>query len=138
MANSELYISVGELLGVPRVTLSGYMDGWHDQAILGILTGVHDGGANSLVLDVARMNFRGVDGATALIRVLRMLSPELCVHLVASGASKDVLCKADMGSNIRHYSSTDEIAESFGAHEEYLTSRWMASECQDTQLPLAA
>lgn len=138
MANQELSISVGELLGIPKVSLSGYLDGWHDQAILGILNGLHESGANSIVLDVACLNLRGIDGTTSLVNVLRMLDSELCVHMVASSAIKTLFEKAEVGSNIYLYSNTDEIAEEFNTHTEYLTSRWVEQDTEDTYIHMAA
>lgn len=138
MENPELSISVGELIGVPRVTLRGRVEGWHDQAISGILTGFRDQGTTSLVLDITSLTFAGMDGAAGMIRVLRSLGPQICVHLLASGTPRSLLSKAEIGPCIRLYSNTDEIAEHLAVDEEFYTSRWMAAVSDDTEMPLAA
>ncbi len=138
MESPELSISVGELIGVPRVTLRGAMASWHDEAVGGVLTALRDQATTSLVLDIANLEFVGVDGASALIRVLRSIGPEMCVHVVASGAPVRILARAEFGPCIKLYSSTDEIAEYLSPSDYPLTSRWMAQEADDTQLPLAA
>lgn len=138
MENPELSISVGDLIGVPKVTLRGCMDGWHDQALSGVLTGFRDQGTTSLVLDLASLSFAGTDGATAMINVLRSLGSEICVHMVASSAHANMLRRAELGPSIKLYSSTDEIAEYLPPHEQVFTSRWMASKGEDTEMPLAA
>lgn len=138
MESQELLISVGDLIGVPKVTLRGNMDSWHDQAMSGVLTGFRDQGTTSLVLDIAGLNFAGVNGATSMVNALRSLGPEMCVHVVTSVVSARILGKAELGPSIRLYSSTDELAEYIAPIDEDLTSRWMASRSEDSELPLAA
>ena len=138
MESPELSISVGDLIGVPKVTLRGCMDGWHDQVLSGVLTGFRDQGTTSLVLDLAGLSFTGADGATSMINVLRSLGSEICVHIVASSAHANILRRAALGPSIKLYCSTDEIAEYLPPHEQVLTSRWMASESEDNEIPLAA
>ncbi len=138
MENPELSISVGELIAIPRVTLRGCMDGWHDQAVLGILSGFQEEGAASLVLDLAGLTFAGTDGATAIVNVLRSVGPGMCVHVVAPSAGANMLELARFSPCIKLYSSTDEIAEYVSPNEETLTSRWLSSATEDEELPLAA
>ena len=134
----ELSIAVDDLIGVPKVTLRGLMDGWHDQAMSGVLAGFRDQGASSLVLDIAGLNFAGTNGATSMINVLRKLGPEMCVHVVVSGLSAKVLQRAELGPAVRLYASTDEIAEFISPSSEDLTSRWMPASSDDSEMPLAA
>ncbi len=138
MESSELSISVGELIGVPRVTLRGSMDGWHDQAVIGVLTGFAEQDATSLVLDIAGLAFGGPDGMTAMIIALRSVSPGMCVHVVAPAPAAATLRRAALGPSVRLYSSTDEIAEYLSPGEELLTSRWIARGTEDEEMPLAA
>lgn len=138
MESPELSISVGDLIGVPKVTLRGCMDSWHDQAVSGVLTAFRDQQATSLVLDLAGLSFAGAEGATSMVNVLRSLGPEMCVHVVASGAPATVLGRAGLGPSVRLYSSTDEIAEYLPPEEQFLTSRWLTSESQDLEMPFAA
>ena len=138
MESPELSISVGELIGVPRVAIRGCMDGWHDQAVKGVLEGFRDQGTTSLVLDIAAMTFGGVDGATGMVNVLRGLGPEIGVHVVASGMASSILQRAGLGPSIRLYSSTDEIAEYVSASDDFLASRWTTNHSSDEELPLAA
>lgn len=138
MASTELSIAIDELIGVPKVTLSGQMDSWHDQAVTGILAGFRDQGTTSLVLDLARLSFEGLHGAASMVSALKALGPEICIHVVTSGFSGSVLKKADLGPSIRLYSSTDEIADYMSPSAEDLTSRWMPQSSQDSELPMAA
>jgi len=138
MESAELSISVGELIGVPKVTLRGCMAGWHDDAVLGILTSLHDRGFSSLVLDIAGMTFVGSDGTTSMINVLRSLAPGMGVHVVASGAASALLGRANLSPAIRLYSSTDELAEYITPDEACYTSRWMAWDIEEGELPMAA
>jgi len=138
MERSELSIAVGELIGVPRVTLRGCMDSWHDQAMSGVLSGFRDQGASSLVLDIAGLSFAGMNGVASMVNALRMLGPEMCVHVVTSASTVGVLKKAELGPSVRLYDSTDEIAQYVSPSLEDLTSRWMAAGSEDTELPLAA
>ncbi|MCE5314062.1 MAG: hypothetical protein ABFD49_07320 [Armatimonadota bacterium] len=134
----ELSITVGELLGIAKVSLSGHMGPRHDQAIQGILTGFSEQGATSLVLDMAGLTPSGIDAATGLINALRSIGPALCVHVVASGTLLTLLRNGNFGPCVKVYSSTDEIADRVSSEEECLTSRWMHQGTQDTELPLAA
>lgn len=136
MKYPELSISVGELLGVPRVVLRGSMDGWHDQAIRGVLEGFSDQGVASVVLDLAELTFAGVDGATGMINVLRSLGSSMCVHVVAENAPKDILMRAKFAPHVHLYSSTDELAEQVTSAEECFTSRWRAHASEGGELPL--
>lgn len=138
MECTELSIAIDELIGVPKVTLSGCMDSWHDQAVSGVLAGFRDQGATSLVLDLARLSFQGLHGATSMVSALKALGPEICVHVVTSGLSGKVLRKAELGPSVRIYASTDEIADYMSPSAEDLTSRWMPQTSQDSELPLAA
>lgn len=135
---AELSIAVDELIGVPKLTLRGHMDGWHDQAMSGVLTGFRDQGTTSLVLDIAGLNFAGSNGATSMVNVLRKLGPGMAVHVVASGFSARVLQMAELGPAIRLYASTNELAEYISPASEDLTSRWMAPSSDDSEMPLAA
>lgn len=138
MKHPELSISVGELLGIPRVVLRGSMDGWHDQAIKGVLEGFGDQGTMSVVLDLVGLEFAGVDGATGMINVLRSLRPGLCVHLVAAGTPRDILTRARFQPAIRIYSSTDEFAEQASVVDEYFTSRRQTLVSDGGELPTVA
>jgi len=138
MKYPELSISVGELLGVPRVVLRGSMDGWHDQAIRGVLEGFSDQGISSVVLDLAGLSFAGSDGATGMINVLRSLDPALCVHLVAASGLKEIMHSAKFPPSIHLYSSTDELAEQVFTTEDYYTSRRRAPGRDGGELPLMA
>ena len=138
MGNPELSITVGELQGVPRVTLGGCLESWHDELLAGVLIGFRDQGTTSLVLDISALRLSGVDSAAALVRVLRSLGPEICVHVLSASPAKKVLEKAELGPCIKLYANTDEIAESLSPEEEFLTSRWLASAAGDERLPLAA
>ncbi len=138
MESPELSITIGELIGVPKITLRGCMDGWHDQAVSGVLASFRDDGTTSLVLDLAGLRFAGVDGATAMINVLRSVGPGICVHVVTSSSCAGMLQRAKFGPCVRLYSSTDEIAECIHPEAEFLTSRWLAAGTEDHELPLAA
>lgn len=138
MESAGLSIAIAELIGVPKVTLRGNMDDWHDQAMSGVLAGFRDQGNSSLVLDMAGLSFASANSATSMLTVLRKLGPEMCVHVVASGRSANILAKAELGPAVRLYSSTDEIAEYISPSSEDLTSRWVASVSEDTEIPLAA
>lgn len=138
MECTKLSIAIDELIGVPKVTLSGCMDSWHDQAISGVLAGFRDRGRTSLVLDLAQLSFLGVNGATSMVSALKTLGPEICVHVVTSAMAGRVLQTADLGSSIRLYASTDEIADYMSPSTEDLTSRWMPPSSEDSELPMAA
>ncbi len=138
MECQQLSIAVDDLIGVPKVTVRGQMDEWYDQAVSGVFAGFHEQGASSLVLDIAGLNFAGTNGATSMINVLRKLSPEMCVHVVASKLSAKVLERADLGPAVRLYSSTDQIADNMSSGSEDLTSRWMPESTDDSEMPLAA
>ncbi len=138
MQHAELSIAIDELIGVPKVTLSGCMDSWHDQAVSGILAGFRDQGTTSLVLDLARLSFQGLHGAASIVSALKALGPEICVHVVTSNISGKMLRNADLGPSVRLYASTDEIADYMSPSAEDLTSRWMPRNSQDNELPMAA
>jgi len=138
MRTPELSISVGDLLGVPRVTLRGYMDGWHDQAVIGVLAGLSEQSVTSLVMDLTALRFTGVDGATGLIRILRSISPEQAVHIVAAGTPDKVLKRAKLGPSVRLYTSADEIADYLAPEDDFFTSRWLPPTADDAEQPLAA
>lgn len=138
MANSELSISVGEIIGIPRVTLRGAMSEWHDQVISAVLGGFRDQRNTSLVLDIAGLTFAGAEGLAAMARALRSVGPCMCVHIVAQAATGATLHLAELGPSVRLYSSTDEIAHYLSPIDELLTSRWLAAGPQDEELPIAA
>lgn len=138
METPELSISVGDLIGIPKVTLRGVMDVWHDQVVSGVLATLRDQAATSLVLDIANLSFAGAGGVTSIINVLRTLGPEMSVHIVAPGPSARILQKAELGPSVRVYSTADEMAEHLTPTEEALTSRWLAQGSDDAELPVAA
>lgn len=138
MESPELSISVGDLIGVPRVTLRGAMDAWHDEAVSGVLTAFRDQASTSLVLDIANLVFAGMNGATSMVNVLRALGPQMSVHVVASGSPARVLNRAELGPSVKLYASTDELAEYLTPGEPPLTSRWLPQAADDNELPLAA
>ncbi len=135
---AELSIAVEKLIGVPRLTLRGHMDGWHDEAMSGVLTGFCEQGTTSLVLDIAGLSFNGVNGATSMVNALRKLGPDMAVHVVASDLSAKLLQTAQLGSTVRLYSSTSELADYISPKSEDLTSRWTPEAADDSEMPLAA
>ena len=135
---AELSIAVDKLIGVPKLTLRGHMDGWHDQAMSGVLTGFRDQGTTSLVLDIAGLSFIGANGATSMVNVLRQLGPEMAVHVVVRGFLAKVLEMAGLGPAVRLYTSTNELAEYISPDSEDLTSRWTLPNSDDSEMPLAA
>ena len=84
METPELSISIGELLGVPKISIRGCMSGWHDQALIGVLSGVRDNGTASIVLDMAGLTFEGAEGTASMINALRSLGSAMCVHVITS------------------------------------------------------
>lgn len=135
---AELSIAVEKLIGVPRLTLRGHLDGWHDQAMAGVFAGFQEQGTTSLVLDIAGLSFNGVNGATSMVNALRKLGPDMAVHVVASGLSAWLLQTAQLGSAVRLYSSTNELAEYISPDSQDLTSRWVPENSDDQEMPLAA
>lgn len=138
MESPELFISVGELIGIPKVSLRGCMAGWHDQAISGVLAGFEEDGAVSMVLDLTALTFADVRSATSFIKVLRSVGPRMCVHVILAGDVRGILERAKLGPCVKLYSSTDEIAESLSTNEDFLTSRWIPPSIDNKELPLAA
>ncbi|MGQ9455752.1 MAG: hypothetical protein ACUVRS_03670 [Armatimonadota bacterium] len=138
MNNSELVISVGELLGIPRVTLRGKMKPWYDRAVIGALSAFSEHSARSVVLDLTYLECDGPDGIVTVIRILRTSVPGTCLHVVAAAPVVSILQQANLGPGVKMYSSTDEIAERLLPEQEILTSRWIARGNEDEELPLAA
>jgi anti-anti-sigma regulatory factor len=138
MESPELFISIGELIGIPKVALRGCMAGWHDQAITGVLAGFEEDGAVSMVLDLTAMTFADVSSAASFIKVLRSVGPSMCVHVIVTGDVRGILERAKLGPCIKLYSSNDEIAECLSPSEDFFTSRWIQSSVSDKELPLAA
>jgi hypothetical protein len=138
MNNPQLSISVSDLIDVPKVTLRGSLECWHDQALLGVLTAFRDQQAPSLVLDLARFSFACADSAASMTSVLRSLGPQMCVHVIASGKTAAILRRARLGHSVRLYSSTNEVAERLPTEDQFLTSGWLASEPVDVEMPFAA
>lgn len=138
MESPELSISVGEIIGVPKVSIRGCMDNWHGQSVKGVLDGFLNHDINSIVLDLTGLSFAGIDSTTSMINVLRSIGPEICVHVVASGTTISLFERASLSPCIRLYSSTDEIAECISSMEECFTSRWLHSQSNDSELPMAA
>ena len=138
MNNPKLSISVGDLIDVPKVTLRGSLEAWHDQAVSGVLTAFRDQRSPSLVLDLARFSFACADGAASMISVLRSLGPQMCVHVIASGQTAAILRRARLGHSVRLYSSTNEVAEHLPTEDQFLRSGWPASDRADVEMPFAA
>ncbi len=133
-------ISVSELLGVPKVTCQGQMDSWHTQSFAAVMDQCKDNGNTKVVLDIACLDFLSTDSAMAMVTTLRKVGPEMSVHIVANSSSRQVLESAGLGPYIKHYSSSDEIAEQMAVEDVYYTSRWLAAyeEMQQEELPKAA
>ena len=138
MKNPELTVFVGELLGVPKVSLSGMLGGWHEQAVTGILDALREHGTPSMVLDMAGLDSSDAESAATMLNIFRSIGPGICVHVVASEPFCNLLNRASVGAGVKVYCSIDEISKSITPESEYLTSRWMASTSEDTELPLAA
>lgn len=138
MSNTGLTMLVGDLLGIPKVSITGYVDRGHEYAILGVLNGYRDYGARSIVLDLVGLEAGGVHCASFFLWALRGMGPSMCVHVVGSGILCGILNRAGMGPRVRTCSSLDEIVEASTVEQEYMTSRWMAPGSDDTEMPMAA
>ena len=128
----------GDLLGIPKVSVSGHVDSGHEHAILGMLNGYRDHGARSIVLDLVGLEAGGVHCASFLLWALRGVGPSMRVHVVGSSILCGILNRAGMGQRVRTYASLDEIVEASSVQEEYMTSRWMAEDSDDHEMPMAA
>ncbi|MDH7603100.1 MAG: hypothetical protein QHI38_13250 [Armatimonadota bacterium] len=138
MQDSELVISVGELLGVPKVSLRGCMEEWHDEAVMGVLSAFSEHSAAAVVLDLESLDYAGPSGMAAMIRALRCVPVGVCMHVAAPAHVAAVFRQAQFGHAVRLYSSTNEIASRLSLDEEVLTSRWIAQEHEEHELPFAA
>ena len=96
-----------------------------------------DQGTTSLVLDLARLQFSGTEAQLTMIKVLRSLGPEICLHTVTSGMPARILKEAHLGPCVRLYASTDEIAEYLTPNHGFYNSRRVVGK-DDSDLPLAA
>lgn len=138
MSKPDLTIFVSELLGVPKISLSGPLLNCYEQAVTGILNGFKEQRTPTLILDLAGLGATGADGLAFILRALREMGPGTCVHVVAAGAMCAVLEKAGLGAGVKTYCSLDEMSDSLVPEAEYLTSRWMAPGSEDFEIPLAA
>lgn len=138
MQQTELTILVGELLGVPKVSISGTMLRSYEQAVSGILNAFKEQGTPTLILDLAGAGQGSMESMAFLLRTLRDLGPGMCVHVVAVNSVCCILRKTGLGPSVRTYCSIDEVSEKIEPEQEYLTSRWMAPGTEDTEIPLAA
>ncbi|MCX6346247.1 MAG: hypothetical protein NT018_14440 [Armatimonadetes bacterium] len=138
MRNSELTVFVGELLGVPKVSLSGTLGRWHEQAVMGIMNALREQGTPSMVLDMAGLDSSDAESTATMLNVFRSVGPGTCVHVVASEPFCNLLKRANIGPGVKVYCSIDEISKSITPENEYLTSRYIAPGSEDTEMPLAA
>ena len=134
----NLSISVGEVLNVPNIMLSGRLSGWHDSGISALLSGYKNDSVSTIVLDVANLDVKDQSGAEAIIKSLRNLGSDVCVHVVCSGMLLRLLEEANLSQCIRLYSSTDEISKYLMPNDEYYTSRSIADDYEGLELPRAA
>jgi len=138
MNSSELTISVGKLLGVPKVTIGGRMERWHDEAVCAIFGAFSDYSSTAVVVDIENLQYGGPDAMAAFLRALRLAPPGTCLHIAAPPSVASVLQQAGLGPAVRLYSSTNEIAANLSPEMEILTSRWVARKEEDEELPFAA
>lgn len=138
MIDSELVISVGELLGIPKVSLRGRMEPWHDETVIGVLSAFSEHSAAAVVLDIGNLEYAGPGGMAAMVRALRRVPIGTCLHVAAPARVAAAFRRAQFGQTIRVYSSTEEIASRIFPEEEVLTSRWIARDREDEELPFAA
>lgn len=138
MSDTGLTILISELLGVPKVSLSGVLDNYHDQVVPGILKGFREQRAPSLVLDLDGLVSADTKSMLALMQSLRELGPGTSVHILASGTVSSALSRAAEGTGIKVYSTLDDIAMSFSKKKEYMTSRWVEPDSKSDEMPMAA
>ncbi len=138
MRNPELTVFVGELLGVPKVSLSGMLGGWHEQAVTGILNVLREQGTPSMVLDMAGLESSDAQSTATMLNIFRSVGPGICVHVVASEPFCNLLKRANVGPSVKVYCSIDEISKNITPDSEYLTSRWMDPGSEDKEMPMAA
>lgn len=110
MRNRELSIKIGELIGVPNVSMRGVINPWQDFIIGSVLTGFRDKNVTTLVLDIASLSFAEKESEKAIIETLKNASIYFNIHVATKGRFLDNILKADLGENVQAYKSTDEIA----------------------------
>jgi anti-anti-sigma regulatory factor len=138
LEHTELAISITEFNRTPLMTISGRMDAWHGPTIDVALQSFVDAAERDLILDLARLEFSGADAASALVKSIRQLRPEICIHAVADTQLAHNLRSANFGPCISISTSFAEIAEGIRVEERYLTSRWTPQQVEEEELPLAA
>lgn len=138
MSDTGLTILISELLGVPKISLSGILDNYHDQVVPGILKGFREQKTAYLVLDLDGLTKTDSKSILSLLQSLRELGPGTSVHVLASGTVSSMLSRAAEGTGIKVYSTLDDIAKSFGKKKEYMTSRWVEPGSKSDELPMAA
>ena len=134
----DLKISISEFRGAPLVTVEGTMDACRAQSLEDVMESFMLDGTDELILDVTQASFSDVEGASSLIRTLRIVSRDLRVSVVAPSKLAGTLKCAGLEPYLTMCSSLDQVYEGGKKGEEFLTSRWMARAADDSELPLAA
>ncbi|MFQ3550103.1 MAG: hypothetical protein SNJ70_10185 [Armatimonadota bacterium] len=111
MQDLDLCISVGELLGITRITISGCIENNRIYCIDEIISGIVDSGVNTVVLDVSSLCFLEKEYEKKIIDILAFYCRKISIHILANKRIIRLLNKSDIKSYLNFYRSTDEISE---------------------------
>lgn len=110
MANSELNITMTELLGLPVISLDGTVQETNMPAINAMICGLSDFGKNSFIFDLNRIDCNSENDLHTLAQILKSSQQYLKIHVVCSGEPRKKLREAGLDKRIHLYSTTNEIA----------------------------
>jgi anti-anti-sigma factor len=133
-----LTISISAFKGTPLVTVIGNVDACRAQSLEDVMESFLIDGAAGVTLDVTQASFTDIEGSSALVRMLRVISRDVQVAVAASSKIATTLRFAGLEPYMTICSGLDQVYQQSGEREEFLTSRWMASTANDEELPLAA
>lgn len=137
MECAELKVSVNTLNGSPLITVTGKTDVWYAQALEDVISGLPIS-TRALTLDISSASFPEVESLSTLIRMLRIVSGELRVAVIAGGSTVSMLRLAGLEPRVVFCMSHEQAADVVRVKPEYLTSRRMAKTSRVRELPLAA
>ena len=110
MRNHDLSIKIGELIGVPNVSMRGIINPWQDFIIGSVLAGFREKNVTTVVLDIAGLSFAEKESENAIIQTLKISSVYFNLHIATKGKFLETILNADLGDNVQAYKSTEEIA----------------------------
>lgn len=104
----EFAVSIGTLDDNPLITLKGIMNAWHVKTVEDVVSHYVSGEILSITIDASQVVLNNAETLSLLIRMLRAMTDNFKVNIIAPSDISPLLELANLGPNMQICTCSDD------------------------------